>query len=174
MKIMRDVSLCLCLMGTALFCSPGALADDCTPATEAAIAQAKVPHGVTHVMTAPGKPPDHMDMIFLDDKTYVRMNGKWSSMPFSAKDQIETIKTSREHAEKTPHTCQKIAGQSINGEAASLFVVHSETNGKVVDARLWISDTTGLPLKSEIKLGSGTEVTDEFRYGDIKAPADVK
>jgi hypothetical protein len=174
MKIMRALSICICVAGGILAGSPGVLADDCTPASEAAVAQAKVPHAVTHVMTVPGKSPVTMEMIFLGDKAYMRTNGKWASMPYSVREQIDTITTSRERAEKTAHTCQKLAGQSIDGQAASLFIVKGETNGKTSEARMWISDASGLPLKTEIHLGSGPDVTDEFRYANIQAPPDIK
>jgi hypothetical protein len=174
MKIMGALSMCLCVTGGILGGSPGALAGDCAQASEAAVAQAKVPHTVTHVMTAPGKSPVTIDMIFLGDKAYTRTNGNWASMPYSVRDQIDTITTSRARAEKTPHTCQKLAGQSFDGQAASLFVVKGETNGKVSEARMWISEASGLPLKTEIHLGSGTDVTDEFRYANIQAPPGIK
>ena len=170
MKIMGAISICICVAAGILAASPSALADDCAQASEAAVAQAKVPHSVTHVMAAPGKPPVTIEMIFLVDKAYARTNGNWALMPWSVRDQIDTITTSRERADKTRHTCQKLSGQSIDGQAASLFIVKSETNGKVSEARMWISDSSGLPLKTEIHLGGGADVTDEFRYANIQAP----
>ena len=69
---------------------------------------------------------------------------------------------------------QKLASEPINGEAVSLLAAHSEANGKASDSRIWISNKTGLPLKSEVHLSSGTVVTDDFRYGNIEAPPGVK
>ena len=89
-------------------------------------------------------------------------------------EQIDTINAAAKRAEQTTHTCQKLAGEPINGEAASLLVIHSEVNGKASDEREWISDKTGLPLKSEVHLSSGKVLTDEFRYGAIEAPPGVK
>jgi hypothetical protein len=173
---MRAVSFCgvVCLAGGILAGTVGARADDCSLAVDATIAQAKVPHAVSHVMTAPGKPAVRVEMIFAGDKAYSQMNGTWRSMPYSAQEQIDTINAARKRAEQAKHTCQKLASEPINGEAASLMVIHSEVDGKISDMRLWIADGTGLPLKSEIHLASGTVVTDDFRYRDIKAPPDVK
>jgi hypothetical protein len=175
-KIKRAVSLsCVVfLAGGVLTGIPVARADDCTLASDAAIAQAKVPHAVKHVTTAPGKPAAQVEMIFMGDKAYTQTNGTWQSMPYSAQDQIETISAARKRAEQTPHTCQKLGGEPINGEATALIVMHSETNGKASDARIWISDKTGLPLKSDIHLSNGTVITDDFRYGNIEAPPGVK
>jgi hypothetical protein len=174
MKIMHDLSMSICLAGALLAWSPPTWADDCTSASDAAIAQAKVPHAVTHMMTRAGKPPEQIEMVFKDDKAYTQMHGAWQTIPFSAQQQIDSINASREHSEKTSHTCEKLTGQTVNGEASSLYVVHTNANGKISDARVWISDTSGLPLKSEIHLDGGTTITDEFRYGDIQAPPGVK
>jgi hypothetical protein len=154
--------------------SPHAHADDCALAMNAAIAQAKVPHADSHVSTAPGKPPVTVELIFLGDKVYTQTNGTWRSMDFSAQQQIDMVNALNKRTEQMKHSCQKLASDPIDGEAAFLLVMHSEDDGKVSDARIWISDKTGMPLKSEIHLSSGTVVTDAFRYGDIKAPAGVQ
>jgi hypothetical protein len=175
-KIKRAVSLSgvVFLAGVVVAGIPVAWADDCTLASDAAIAQAKVPHAVTRVTSVPGKPAIQVEMIFLGDRAYTQTNGTWRSVPDSAQDQIETISAARKRAEQTPHTCQKVGGGPINGEATALIAMHSETNGKASDARIWISDNTGLPLKSEIHLSSGTVITDDFRYTNIEAPPGAK
>jgi len=173
---MRAVSISrvICLVCIAFGSSPVAWADDCLQASEAAIAQAKVPHAVTHVMTEPGKPGSRMELIFIDDKAFTKMNGAWSSMPYPTQQQIDTVMTARSRTEKTPHTCEKVANQTINGEAASLYVVRTEVPGKATEGRIWISDKTGLPLKSEVHLSSGTVIIDDFQYNNITAPPGVK
>jgi hypothetical protein len=176
MKIMRAISLScvVCLAGGILAGATGAWADDCDLASAAAIAQWKTPHADTHVTTIPGNPPASVETIFTDDKAYVQVDGVWRSMAFPAQEQIDTINAAAKRAEQTTHTCQKLAGEPINGEAASLLVMHSEVNGKASDVREWISDKTGLPLKYEVHLSGGMVLTDEFRYGAIKAPLGVK
>jgi hypothetical protein len=167
------LSCLVCLAAGILAVATSARADDCTLATNAAIAQAKVPHADTHVTTLPGKPPVRIEMIFTADKAYSETNGSWTSFPFSAQTQIDIINAATKRAEQTAHACQKLPSEPINGEAASLFTTHT-ADGKVAEARIWISDKTGLPLKSEVRLGSGTIVTDEFRYGSIAAPPGAK
>ena len=171
---MRAVSLSCVVFLAGGVLIPVAWADDCTLASDAAIAQAKVPHAVIRVTTVPGKPATEVEMIFVADRAYTQTNGTWQSMPSSAQDQIATISAASKRAEQTPHTCQKVGGGPINGEATALIVMHSETNGKASDARIWISDKTGLPLKSEIHLSSGTVITDDFRYTNIEAPPGSK
>jgi hypothetical protein len=175
-KITRAVSMsCLAgLAGGLLARVPEARADECALAYAASIAQAKVPHAVTHVTERPGKPPERFEMIFTADKAYMQTNGAWQSMPFSAQSQIDTATASQKRAESQPHSCAKLGSEPINGEAASLLTMHAEVGGKVTDGRMWLSDRTGLPLKSEIHLSDGMVVTDEFRYDAIVAPPGVK
>jgi len=176
MKIMRAISISrmVLLAGGVLAVIPGARADDCTLASTAAIAQAKVPHAVTQVMTAPGKPTISVEMIFMDDKAYTQMNGTWHAMPFSAQQQIDFLNAASKRAEQTTRSCQKLASEPINGEAATVLMTHSETNGATSETRVWISDKTGLPLKSELRLSTGMAVTDDFRYDNIEVPPGVK
>jgi outer membrane lipoprotein-sorting protein len=157
--------------GVLAAASPGARADDCALALAAAIAQAKVPHADTHVTTPP---PTSAQMIFLNDKAYMQINGAWRSMPYSAQEQTDTVTAAAKRAEQMTHSCQKLGSEPIKGEAATLLTTRTEGDGKVSEARVWVSDKSGLPLKSEIHLSNGTLVTDDFRYGNIEAPPGVK
>ena len=165
--------LLACLAAGMLVFASAAHASDCVDVPKAAaIAQVKAPHSVVHVMTLPGKAPERADMIFAGDKAYMKVDGKWSAIPFSAKDQIDMINMAPAKAEGAV-TCQKTAGENINGEPTFLMTVH-EAGPKVNDARFWIATRTGLPMREEVRLGSGLVVTDEFRYDNIQAPAGVK
>ena len=53
-----------------------------------------------------------------------------------------------------------------------MFVVHNDVSGNASEARFWISDKTGLPVNPKFTL-SGSIVTDDFRYGDVKPPPGV-
>ena len=132
-----------------------------------------MPHAATRVMSVPGRPPTRVEMIFAGDKVYMQINGTWRSMPYSAQALIDALNAARKRTEQTA-TCQKLASEPINGEVASLLIMHSEANGKATETRTWISDKTGLPLKSEIHLDNGTVITDDFRYGNVEAPLDVQ
>lgn len=160
------------LAAGALVAASAAHANDCLDIPKAAaIAQVKAPHSVVHVMTSPGKAPERADMIFATDKAYMKIDGKWSAIPFSAKDQVDMINSSASKGQVV--TCQKTAGETIGGEPTFLMSVH-ESAPKVNDVRFWISTRTGLPMREEIKLGDGLLISDEFRYDNIQVPAGVK
>lgn len=163
------------LAAVILMATSPARADDCATIRAASIAQIKVPHTDAHLTIPPGMAPQQIDMVFKNDKVYTRYNGAWSSMAFPAQDQIDTINkvasTTRPGAD---YSCQKVGNESINGESAAVFASHDASHGKVTDSRIWLSDKTGLPLKSEIHLSNGTVVRDEFRYTNVDAPPGVK
>ena len=178
MKVFLAVSIsCFACLALEAFGVPTARADDCELATAAAIAQARVPYATTHVTTVAGQAPARAEMIFTADKAYLRMNGGWRSMDYSPLAQIDRINAVKASAEKAKQTCEKPTSDTIKGEAATVLVMHTDASGKRSDARLWISEKTGLPLKSEIRIDGGNEVavvTDDFVYDHIEAPADVK
>ena len=174
--MMRAVSVwgVVCLVGGALLGSPGARADDCDLAFAAGIAQAKLPHAVSHVMTMEGKPPSTMEMIFTADKAYTQIDGTWHSMPFSAQRQIDMLNAGKARDAQVKRTCHTAGGESVNGEATTMLVMHSEAGNRVTDGRIWLSDRTGLALKSEVHLSSGSVINDTFRYGNIQPPPGVE
>jgi hypothetical protein len=174
MKTTRAILLVVGLAGAVAGYAAGARADDCSLATDAAIAQAKVPHSDTHVTTAPGKPPSTMESVVMNDKVYMQVSGSWKSMAFSAQEQIDIVKKAEANAAQRQRTCQKQGSETVDGQAASLLTMHSDDKGKVTDARLWIADATGLPLKSEAHLADGTVIVDTFHYDNIQPPAGVK
>jgi hypothetical protein len=102
------------------------------------------------------------------------MNGTWMSTPISAQDQIEAVNEASRRAAQGAHDCKKVASEPLNGEPASLLIMHTEVNGKRNEARIWVSSKSGLPLKSEPHLGNGTVVADDFRYDKVEAPAYAK
>lgn len=177
MKTLHSVSIAFCLASGVFAGAAAASADDCDLATSAAIAQAKVPHATTHVTTIPGETTTRAEMIFTADKAYLHTDGAWRSMDYSPEKQIDMINGARKRAEQAKQTCEKGASESVKGEPATLLVMHTEANGKKSEARIWISDKSGLLLKSEIHIDDAsyvTIVTDDFRYVNIAAPAGVK
>jgi hypothetical protein len=165
-----------CLLGLSggLAFSQDARADDCASASLAAIAQAKVPHAIVHVVSVPGQAPVRTDIIIMPDKAYAQVNGAWRATGYSAQDQIDSINAANKRATESKQTCQKLASEVIAGESASVLQMRSETNGKSSEGRFWMSDKTGLPLKSEIHISNGIVVADEYRYDNIAAPSGVK
>jgi hypothetical protein len=66
--------------------------------------------------------------------------------------------------------CQKLAGQTADGEAASLLT-HTQPNRRNAGARIWTSDVTGILPELEVHLGNIASITHTFQRGDIQPPA---
>jgi hypothetical protein len=178
MKTPRALSISSAVgLALGVFGVSAARADDCDLAASAAIAQAKVPHAATHVTTIAGEATARTEMIFTADKAYLQKDGSWRSMSYSPQAQIDRINAVKTNTEKVKQTCEKAGSETIKGEAATVLVIHTDASGKKSDARVWISEKTGMLLKSEIRLDGGNEiaiVTDDFRYDNIVAPTGVK
>ena len=89
-------------------------------------------------------------------------------MPFSAQRQIDMLNAGKVRDAQVKRTCHTAGGESVNGEATTVSVTHSEAKDGITDGRIWLSDRTGLPPKSEVPLGGGSVINDTFRYGNIQ------
>ena len=65
--------------------------------------------------------------------------------------------------------------ESLNGEPAAVYKVHSETEAAKTDGQVWISKSKGLPLRQELDMdvgGSAGKSHREMRYdyANVKPP----
>jgi hypothetical protein len=61
----------------------------------------------------------------------------------------------------------------VNGTTASVIRAHSESDYGVADVTVWISKSTGLPLKLEEDLVAGggkRHISNQYGYTNIRAP----
>lgn len=149
-----------------------ARADDCAAIMSGMFAQAKMPYASDSTTSQTGRPPTHVKMVVSGGKMYIQAMGAWQSVPYSSQEVIDKV---TQNQKTTKQTCRKIGAEAVNGEAAALYTEHEDNNGKIVDSRVWISDSGGLPLKLEIRFG-GLPITQtsEFRYDNVQPPAGVK
>ena len=83
-----------------------------------------------------------MEDIFVDGVAYVPIRGKWLRMPVSSMDTKDLVQLSLEAAKKL--SCHALRDESVNGESATVYSVHSEDNRGIHDALVWISKSKGL------------------------------
>lgn len=127
----------------------------------------------THTAAFPkGGKPRSSETIYAGGKVYIRVNGKWMASPVEPKDVLEH---QRENRERGKATCQFMRSESVNGEAATLYSLHRENEGDKEDAQMWISNSTGLLLRSEQDMDVGGAAGKEhrsarFEYGNIRPP----
>jgi hypothetical protein len=78
-----------------------------------------------------------------DCTSLAKAHGNWRSMPFFAERQLAVVGAASKEADQSSDSCQELAGEPIDGETTSPFVIHGGADGKVTDFRLWISDKSG-------------------------------
>ena len=159
------------IMGALAVAPMSARADDCATVLSAVFAQAKVPYASTMTTSQPGQPVSRVEAVVIGTKMFVQVNGAWQSMPYSAQEMIDR---STENAKKSKQTCRKVGVELVDGEATTIYSDHEETSRGIVDSRIWISDSRGLPLKIEAHFEGGMSFTSTVRYDNIQPPAGVK
>ena len=120
-----------------------------------------------------GKPMSS-EMVFACGARYVRVNGKWEPSPLSTAE----LKAMDERNQKntTNVSCHSVRDktQSVNGESATLYTMHSETPRSKNDDQIWISKSKGLILRQETDLisnsGNGkSDLSSRYVY-NVQAP----
>ncbi|HWD29069.1 MAG TPA: hypothetical protein VG387_17985 [Rhizomicrobium sp.] len=66
-----------------------------------------------------------------------------------------------------PLICKRVGRETVNGEAADIYVVSSDVT---FATRLWIGQKSGRLLKDESPSESGVPIRTVFTYDNIKAP----
>jgi hypothetical protein len=148
-----------------------AAADDCAALNAAATAQATLPYASTTVTTTPGKPDRHSEMIVVDDMLYQKdEGGSWQALPYDSQKVIDAIGD----AAAGTHHCRKTGSEPVDGEPAAIIIDRPGDAGKTGEARYWISDSRGLPLKLELQGEGGKMIREHWRYDSIQAPSGAK
>lgn len=92
------------------------------------------------------------ETIHLKGKVYVRANGKGMNSPVTPAEVLALEKENREHGKAN---CQFVRNESVNGEAAMVYTMHSDMEDSKDDAQMLISRATGLPLREEMAVDVG-------------------
>jgi hypothetical protein len=125
--------------------------------------------------TLPGGKTQTSEAIFANDAIYVLMKGKWIRSRMTPQDML---KQEEENIRDSKSTCRHVRDEMVNGEAAALYMGHSENDGIKSDAQTWISKSKGLPLKTEEDLDTGDgdkrHMSIHYEYSNIHPPAGVQ
>jgi len=179
MKIAGYALSALAFGGELAVLGPRAKADDpsaCQAVLEAIIKQTTVPvHQKITIESAaaPGK-PIQSETIHVGDTLYMQVRGQWMARPYDARKAAEDA---RQAMLKAEHSCTRVGTEAVDGQPASLYSVQSKTATGSTDSRIWISPSTGLPLRQRtVMLEQGaTKMQHEvgFDYANVRAPAGV-
>jgi hypothetical protein len=165
--------LTLSVLATALVVSPLRAADSCQPIFEALTKGATTPsHSYTTSTPVNGGSSMESETIFANGQKYIRARGKWMHLPVTSKEAVEQEKEKEQHGKST---CQFLRSESVSGEAAMVYSVHREYDEVKEDGQMWVSKSTGLPLRTEQDFDNkGNKVKEHrstrFEYSNIRPP----
>ncbi len=141
----------------------------CRPVTDAMLKMITTPH---HAVATDGSQTTG-ETIAIDNTSYVRIHGAWRKSPMTPQDQLQREHENLKNAKV--YTCTRLRSETVNGIAAVVYKVHSETpDVGTADGILWIAPSLGLPLKTDEdftpSVGAKVHHSITWDYTNIHAP----
>jgi hypothetical protein len=117
--------------------------------------------------------PKAAETISVGGKLYIMTNGKWAASPVSLPEEKQLEQRNRKNA--TNLSCHYLFDDTADGEKASVYSAHSETERGSNDNQVWISKDKGLILRQEtdMNIGGGratAHVSARYEYDNVQAP----
>jgi len=120
--------------------------------------------------------PKSGEMIYAGGPTgaiYVMSGGKWTRTQMTGADMMSKQEENRRTAKDT---CHVVREEAVNGEAATVYSTHSDTEAGKVDSTVWISKSKGLPLKQDTDIDVGgaagkNHMSLRYEYANVTPPA---
>jgi hypothetical protein len=162
--------LSLLAMGRA---APARTADSCQPVFDALQKLVTIPsHSYTTSTAAKGGTPRTAETIMVQNKKYMRANGKWMDTGVTAQEVLEQEKENEKNGKSS---CQLVRSESVSGESASLYHLQRETENFKEDSQIWISTARGVPLREEQDIEMGAAIgkrhnSAHFEYTNVQPP----
>jgi hypothetical protein len=163
---------CLIVLLTLDYSSKLEAQDSCQPVFDALTKVVTTPSHSYSTHTSNGK-PNSGEVIYTQRKVFVRVNGKWMKSPEDPKQVLGQEAEDRKHGTAT---CQIGREESVNGQRATVYSLHSKTENATEEAEIWIAKGTGRALREEIEMDvSGgamgkSHVSIRYEYGNIQPP----
>jgi hypothetical protein len=162
--------------GLTVLASPSArAADSCQPVFDALTKVVTTPsHGYTTSTAAfqdHGQPRES-ENIYVDGKVFIRVKGQWMPSKITPAEILEQEKENRQNGKAS---CQAVRSDTVNGEAATVYSIHSETEDAKGDGQLWISKSTGRLLREEQDTDVGGAMgkshrSSRYEFSNVRAP----
>ena len=151
----------------------------CRPAIDAIKKQIVTPSHMYQTETAAftGGKPLTSESIFAGGVIYIQVHGAWRRSPMTTGEMLKQQEENERNL-KAP-SCRYLRDEAVNGEPAAVYVEHSEPEGAISDATIWVSKSRGLPLRLEADTDAGGKMGKVHRairydYGNVQPPAGVK
>jgi hypothetical protein len=174
---MRPTATFLSLLGLAFAFTARAVATDatCQPVYDSAAKIYSIPTHSYSTETSSGAKTHIAETIYVNGVIYVLLDSKWIHSKATPQAMLEQ---QQENVRNAKTSCHYVRAESVNGEAAAMYVVESENEGVKSAAQIWISKSKGLLLKSEddVDTGDGDKqhMSVHYEYDNVHPPAGVQ
>ena len=126
----------------------------------------------THTRASSSGKPQLSETVFVNGKVFIQANGKWITGHVTPQ---EILDQQKENRAQSKIACQFVRNDMVGAEAAAVYSMHIDNNGEKEDAQIWISKSTGLPLRDEREVEAASRREKEhrstrFEYQNIRAP----
>lgn len=133
--------------------------------------------GLMHDL-APGLGMDKMagETIFAGGVLYDQsFNGHWQRSKITAENKAELAREQQNQTDVV-RTCRYVRDETIDGQSAAVYEVQSKSKQLQLDAtsHVWISKSSGLPLRERAELDKNTTTDNRYEYLNVQAPAGVQ
>ena len=123
-----------------------------------------------------GGRPSVSESIWTGTVDYVLYRGKWRKSPIDIAEMRKSVKGADS---KVKATCSHLRDESVNGDPAAVWRIHSVTDAGTTDTDLWISRRSGLLLKSDVHQDVGgslgkSHIVSRYEYANVRPPAGVQ
>lgn len=140
----------------------------CKPVLDAEIKLATAPH---HAVSTESDSKTIIEMITADGANYVKTRGAWRKSPMTPQDNVAREQENIKNAKV--YNCSRLPDDNVDGMPTFVYKAHSETpDVGSGDAQIWLSKATGLPLRTEEDVNTGTNrhLSIKYDYANIHAP----
>ncbi len=111
---------------------------------------------------APKDPPRMTETIYAAGAAYSRnAGGKWTRSRATLQ---QVLKLEEANQRNSQQQCRYLRDEGVNGEAAAVYSVHAESADQKSDGQVWISKTSGLPLRKEVDI----DISDMGPHGETQ------
>ena len=158
------------LLILAVISAPNAAAaNPCQPLEDAIGKLSTTP---THIYSAVSdgldNKPAAIEMIYVRGAVYAKIADKWMRTNFTTQEM-----THQSLEQQKQGSCHYEKDESVGGQAAAVYTSQSQSGA--AKAQLWISKSTGLPLREEVEVDSGgkgrnSHTSIRYEYGNVQAP----
>jgi hypothetical protein len=110
----------------------------------------------------------------LNGAVYILVSGKWQR---SGMGPEAVLKQKEENIRNTKASCRYVRDEAVNGEAAAMYSIHTESEGDKSDGSVWIGKSRGMPVREEIDMGVSPDkmhMVVRYDYTNVRAPDGVK